>query len=95
MSTERWDLKICGCDASTLLADLDLTPEVVAALQRISALSVETSDYGCMPTLQLSPTPTAPDDGALCGECWEPFTTGSAVRDKDGDWAHPACLEST
>jgi hypothetical protein len=45
---------VAGCDDETEAA-VDLTPNEYAALRRVAAATVEASEYGCQPILQVFP----------------------------------------
>lgn len=48
----NYRISIDGCDASTVF-DMDLTETEVATIQRMAAMSKETSTYSCMPTISV------------------------------------------
>jgi hypothetical protein len=54
-----------GCDDRTVML-LQLSEEEVAFLRRLAEASVQTSTYGCMPTLQIV------EAGELCAACQHP-----------------------
>ena len=48
----NYRIAIHGCDDSTIF-DMDLTDTEVATVRRMVALAAETSNYSCMPTIEV------------------------------------------
>lgn len=88
------DITLSGCDDSTRLFDVELTEAEFATVTRIAALSVEASDYNCMPIMRIAQSPLATPADATCGNCYGPIADGSRKRDKYGDWIHETCPEA-
>jgi len=49
-----YEIKLSGCDDHTVFV-MDLTGTEAALLQRVAALSRETSNYSCEPTMTVDP----------------------------------------
>lgn len=56
---KKYSITLYGCDDSTTFFDdsttffMDLTEEEYTLFKRASELSEETSEYGCMPTMDI------------------------------------------
>jgi len=56
-----YQIQLSGCDDETTF-DMDLTKGQAALLERVAALSRETSTYGCEPRMTIAPAPPNPNE---------------------------------
>ena len=52
METKKYTISLDGCDDSTIIFE-ELTKEELEFLKRIQSKINETSEYGCMPTMEI------------------------------------------
>lgn len=87
--SDRYDIRLSGCDDYTDLLDVELTDTEHAIIARIAALATEAGG-GCMPTMRIEPAPTAPADWESCQDCYGSFGDVPFRRTRYG-WVHQTC----
>lgn len=76
-------IKLSGCDDSTVI-ECELDPSELAILERVAALSVQASEYDCMPILEVEEIADEPDGEPIPDDPDSSRDREQAIR--DGVW---------